>query len=258
MPKSPEVADVLAKPFYDQFTALQNYLGIGALVIIVVVVVVAIFAMQYIKDKASQLATRENLSDRIEEQTRALEAQRRFESEHFAAATRQLAETTQVIKSIEKKFDFENWHMKEKNQLLRVKLEEATFACAEAVQGVCAWSIALRSGDGSQPPDHHGFGRMSSLLSLYFPTLFESGLGVQTAGMALIDACYLIRSGRVERINIDSVASAHVADPAVALTLSRPTATEEGSTRELERQFVEAEVKFRHATRELMQSLLPS
>ena len=258
MLKPISAADVLAKPFYDQFSALQTSLGVGALVIIVVVIAVGFFATQYLREKASQLATRENISARIKEQTDALKPQKQVEIEHFEEATRQLAESTAVIKGIEKKFDFENWHMKEKNQLLRVKLEGAAFACTEAVSEVFNWAIAMRTGDGIQSSGHHGFDAMSSTLSLYFPELMEQGTTVQTTAMNFIHACDEIVAARRERIDITGCMARGVKDAATMLLFSRPTEIEVSSTLQVQEQLMTELAKFRRDTRNLMQSLLPN
>ena len=181
-----------------------------------------------------------------------------MEIEYFEEATKQLAESTAVIKGIEKKFDFENWHMKEKNQLLRAKLEEADFACTEAVSEVIKWAIALRQDDGIQPSGHRGFDVMSSTLSLYFPAFVEQGATVQAAAMRYIHACDKVLAARRGRIDFPACIAKGIKDAATMIRFSRPTEIEVSSTLYAETQLLTELKKLHRDTRSLMQNLLPN
>ena len=173
-----------------------------------------------------------------------------------------LATQTEIVESIKHGMEFDTWHKKEENQLLRVKLEELAFHCRAFVNDFASASHSRVK--GTRNPDASGsdaVAKFTSLMGLYFPELNDVSGALLDEAAALEEVCEAILLARIKRSNIDRTPrDSESIKNDLANALLQVAATEE----ELERyrrqsaRFTEAGVKITLQIYRIMENLLPN
>lgn len=129
-----------------------------------------------------------------------LQAQR----DELASIKAVLAAQTEIVETIKHGMEFDTWHKKEENQLLRIKLEELAFHCRAFVNdfsSACNAKVKGTRNPGSSGSD--AVAKFTSLMGLYFPELNDVSAALLDEAAALEEVCEAILLARIKRSNID-------------------------------------------------------
>jgi len=252
------ITNTLSISLADVFSSLQISFGIGAIVIVVAIVAVGYFLREYIKAVALNLSTRENLDAALRAHADMLRTEKNVQKEYFDAAKDQLQQSTEIIKKIERQFDFEGWHSKEHNLLLRTKLEQLTFACDAAVNEAIDAGVILVNGDGKYSGTGEHLETVTSIYGLYFPELGPSCFALREAIHNYLKACRGVAFTRSSRIDFIAFKEKGIPDLATMLLLTAPTQLEADSTEPQFAEMTRKSAELGELTRKIMKELLPT
>lgn len=178
----------------------------------------------------------------------------------LAAIKTILAAQTDTVESIKHAMEFDTWHRKEQNQLLRGKLEEIAFNCQSFVSS--SFSDGLSKANGVPSNNREGsdaLARFTSLIGLYFPILNPAALNLIDSSQAYDQVCKAVFFARLKRVRVrEHSEPLPKSELDIAIDAVRATREELASVETSRQQFLEAGTKITLEIYEAMERLMPT